>query len=360
MRVPEGLSTPALVVDQEVLEQNLRAMAGHAAREGISLRPHAKTHKCVEIARRQVDLGAVGLSVATVGEAEVFAGAGFGDLFIAYPLWAGEDRRGPLERLAREVRLLVGVDSPAGAAALGQVDAGRPLEVMVEIDCGHHRTGVPPPEAPGVAGAAVRAGLSLAGIFTFPGHGYGPDRAVAAAADEAAALREAAEWLEGAGFEVGVRSGGSTPTAAHTGRGEVGELRPGVYAFNDAQQVRLGTCGPADVALAAAATVVSVPAPDRFVLDAGSKVLGPDKPPWMPGHGLLPEYPGATVLGLWEHHAVVQVGNEGGGRRPAVGDRVLVVPNHVCTAVNLAEELVVARAGEVVDRWPVAARGANR
>jgi D-serine deaminase-like pyridoxal phosphate-dependent protein len=360
MGLPRGLTTPALVVDLEVLERNLRAMADHAAGRGVALRPHAKTHKCLEIARRQLALGAAGLSVATVGEAEVFASGGVEDLFIAYPLWAGDGRRQRLERLARGARLLVGVDSPAGAAALGKVDAGRPLEVLVEIDCGHHRSGVRPEEAPGVAGAASRAGLSVAGVFTFPGHGYAPGAAASAAADEAAALDSAAAWLERAGFRAAVRSGGSTPTARHAAGGGVSELRPGVYAFNDAQQVQLGSCGAEDVALAAAATVVSVPAPDRFVLDAGSKVLGADRPPWMPGHGVLPEHPGATVRGLWEHHAVVALDPAGGGRLPAVGEVVAVVPNHVCTAVNLADELVVVRDGEVVDRWLVAARGRNR
>ncbi len=129
-----------------------------------------------------------------------------------------------------------------------------------------------------------------------------------------------------------------------------------MYAFNDAQQVILGSCTLDEVALSVLATVVSTPAPDRFVLDAGAKVLGYDRPAWTPGHGLLPAFPEATVTGLWEHHAVAATGS---GPRPAVGDRVVVIPNHVCTTVNLVNELHVVRDGQVSERWPVDARGRN-
>lgn len=130
-------------------------------------------------------------------------------------------------------------------------------------------------------------------------------------------------------------SGGSTPTAGHWQPGPVNELRPGVYVFNDAQQLAIGTCTAADLALSAASTVIGVPAPNRFVLDAGSKVLGPDRSPWVTGHGYLPAHPDATITALWEHHAVVQLPE--GVRGPRLGEVVSVVPNHVCTPVNLAD-----------------------
>jgi D-serine deaminase-like pyridoxal phosphate-dependent protein len=133
-------------------------------------------------------------------------------------------------------------------------------------------------------------------------------------------------------------------------------MRPGVYVFNDAQQVELGTVSMEDVALMVASTVVSRPAPGRIVLDAGSKVLGPDRPAWSSGHGLLPEWPGARIVGLWEHHAVVEFEGDG----PLLGETVAVVPNHVCTAVNLVPELLVVDDCRVVDRFAVAARSANR
>ncbi len=354
--LPEDRPTPALVVDLAVLEANLAAMAGTAAALGAALRPHAKTHKCVEVARRQLALGAVGLSVATVSEAEVFAEAGIDDLFIAYPLWADRARRGRLAALARRVRLRVGVDSAAGARARGRAVAGARVEALVEVDCGQHRSGCRPRSAAEVARAAQDAGLAVRGVFTFPGHAYGPGAPPEAAADEARALAEAAAVLGAAGLDGSVRSGGSTPTARMTSAG-VGELRPGVYAFNDAQQLALGTCGTADLALSAVATVVSAPEPGRLVLDAGSKVLGADRPAWLSGHGHLPGLPGAVVTGLSEHHAVVQLA-PGGRATPEVGDRLHVVPNHVCSAVNLVDQLFVARDGRLVDRWAVAARGA--
>jgi D-serine deaminase-like pyridoxal phosphate-dependent protein len=361
------MRVPGLVVDTDVLDSNLRAMSESAKRRGLALRPHAKTHKCLEIARRQLALGAAGLSVATVAEAEVFADGGIEDLFIAYPVWAGGDRGGRLAALARRVKLTVGVDSVTGAERLAAALGRRtPATVLVEVDCGLHRSGVPPEDAAAVAAAAVAAGLTVAGVFTFPGHSYGPGAAAGAAADEAAALAAAASSLTAAGLPCPVRSGGSTPSAALATGEAVTELRPGVYVFNDTQQVTMGSCKLDDVALAAVANVVSVPAPDRFVLDTGSKILGADRPPWTPGHALLPAFPGWRVNRLWEHHAVATPHPDGGGpdaagpaAPPRVGDQVIVIPNHVCTVVNLVDQLTVVRDGEVTGRWPVAARGRN-
>lgn len=351
MQVPADLVTPALVVDVDVLDANIAAMAALTTDRGLDLRPHAKTHKCLPVAARQLAAGARGLTVATVAEAEVFA-AGCADLFVAYPIWADAARGARLRSLAERVALRVGVDSAEGAAALGR-HAGA-LEVLVEIDSGHHRTGVAPSGAAQVAAAAERAGLRVRGVFTFPGHAYAPAAPGAAAADEAAALAEAAAALTAAGFDAAVRSGGSTPSASHTGDG-LTELRPGVYVFGDAQQLELGTAGSASLALVAAGTVVSC-SPGRVVLDVGSKVLGADRPAWASGFGRISGVPGARVVALSEHHATVTWPE---GPTPVVGEPVAVVPNHVCAAVNLADELTVVRGGVVVDRWPVAARGAN-
>ncbi|HLN15889.1 MAG TPA: alanine racemase [Acidimicrobiales bacterium] len=357
MELPVGLATPVLCCDLDRLEDNLREMASATAAVGLSLRPHAKTHKCVEIAERQLALGAVGLTVATVGEAEVFAAAGVEDLFVAYPVWADEDRRLRLRRLAERTRLSVGVDSVGGAEALGRV--GVPLSVLVEVDSGLHRSGVPPTGTRAVARAAIDAGLDVVGVFTFPGHAYAPGAAPQAATDEGRALGEAASLLAEDGLDVAVRSGGSTPSAHLADPTVVTEVRPGVYAFNDAQQLELGVVGPEDIALVAVATVVSRPSPDRFIVDAGSKILGADRAPWARGFGWLPAVPHATVVALAEHHGVVEVPAASPLRRPLVGEQLAVVPNHVCNAVNLVDELVITSRGEVLDRWRVAARGAN-
>jgi len=352
------LATPFLAVDVEVLDRNLGSLATRARAAGVVLRPHAKTHKTVEVARRQLAEGAQGLSVATLSEAEVFAAAGVDDLFIAYPLWVGAPRAARLRALAGSVSLRVGVDSLDGVRGLAGALAGVPVEVLVELDSGMGRSGVAPQGAGVVARAAVAAGLGVAGVFTFPGHSYRPGALVPAGVDEAAALAGGAAALEAVGVACGVRSGGSTPTVAAGGPGATGatELRPEVYVFNDAQQLELGTCGWGDVALTAVATVVSW-GPGRLVLDAGSKVLGADRPGWVTGFGRLPGWPDARIELLSEHHAVVALDER--PALPAVGEQVRVVPNHVCSAVNLVDELVATRGDEVVDRWPVAARGAN-
>ncbi len=355
--------TPCLVVDSARCERNVATMARRAVAAGVALRPHAKTHKCPAIASRQLGAGAVGLTVATLGEAEVFARHGVSDLFVAYPLWAAGDLGARTAALAGSVHLSVGADSVEAVEILARAfGRGGGVRVLVEVDCGLRRSGVRPADAAAVAKAVTRTRLELAGVFTFPGHSYAPGKAGIARADEGRALAEAAAAVEAAGLPCPVRSGGSTPTAVEAPMSPVNELRPGVYVFNDAQQVALGTCTLDDVALAALATVVSTPAPGRAVLDAGAKVLGPERPPWVPGHGLLPERPAARITGLWEHHAVVdQTATLASGMVPLrLGERVSVVPNHVCTAVNLARELHLVEGGELVGRWEVAAAGANR
>jgi len=356
--------TPYLAVDVQLLEANLSTMAEHCRRLGMALRPHAKTHKSVEMARRQLSHGAVGLTVATVAEAEIFADAGFDDLFIAYPIWAEGPRADRLRALADRVRLRVGVDSIEGARMLAHAAARgehpAPIFVAVEVDSGHHRTGVAPDQAGTVAVAATEFGLAVDGVFTFPGHSYAPDARGVAANDEAEALAIARDSLLGLGLDCLVVSGGSTPSAdAAQGRatgGVLTELRPGVYPFFDAQQWELGTVAPERIALTAVATVVSVRGA-RVVVDLGNKVLGADRAAYASGFGRLPGTPSARVVALSEHHATIEF--EGADLAPALGTRVRIAPNHVCAAINLADELVVERDATEFTVWPVNARGAN-
>lgn len=356
VQIPEGVATPSTVVDSERLQRNIEAMASRCHSRGVQLRPHAKTHKCREIAALQMKAGAVGLSLSTVGEAEsLTAEPAVDDIFIAYPLWADRDQVSRLEKLTDRVRLCCGADSVDAVRRLGRL-AGR-VSISVEVDCGLGRSGVKPEDAGALATAIAVEGFEVAGVFTFPGHSYAPGAGLQAAADQGNALALAAEVMHDAGFEHVLRSGGSTPTAAHASSRALDEIRPGVYVFNDAQQLELGVAGPEDIALVVAATVVSKPSDDKIVLDSGSKVLGPDRPAWTSGHGRLLDWPAARITGLWEHHAVVSLGGKPG---PALGSVVAVVPNHVCTAVNLVSELLVAENGELVDRWRVVARGANR
>jgi D-serine deaminase-like pyridoxal phosphate-dependent protein len=356
--LPPELETPALVVDLDRLEANLARMAARARTAGVALRPHAKTHKCPPIGHRQLAAGAVGLTVATLGEAELFAAAGCPDLFIAYPLWAGGGRAARLRRLHERVRLRVGIDGPEAAELLAAATRGAagPLPVLVEVDCGGRRTGVPVGAVAELAATCRRLGLEVRGAFTHPGHAYtGPDRVQAAAADERAALAGAGAALAGLVDGAPELSGGSSPTAL-AGYGPGGragpaatEIRPGTYVFGDRQQMRLAGLPAGQVALVVAARVVSTPRPGEAVLDAGSKALSTDRPAWLSGHGWLPDAPEAQLAAITEEHAVVT----GLARPVQVGDLLPVIPNHVCTAVNLGREVFVVAGGELVDTWPV-------
>jgi D-serine deaminase-like pyridoxal phosphate-dependent protein len=255
--------------------------------------------------------------------------------------------------LTERVSLSVGVDSVEGARALAAHAPG--TAVLVEVDCGHHRSGVPPTQAGETAEGAARAGLDVRGVFTFPGHSYSPGAAADVAAQESDALRTAAASMSRHGVEPVVISGGSTPSVAAADTDVLTELRPGVYVFGDAQQWELGTIEPRDIALTCLATVVSH-AGGHVVLDSGSKALGTDRPAWTTGNGRLLDHPAARITQLSEHHAVVDWDD---GPLPPLGSRVRVVPNHVCNAVNLVDELVVVRDATTVEVWPVTARGAN-
>ena len=357
--LPEDIDTPRVVVDVDVLERNIATWATRMSDRGVGLRPHTKTSKCLPVIQRQVDAGVVGLTVATLGEAEVLADAGFDNLFQAYPLWAGHpDRARRLRELHERVDFTVGVESVESAHALGAATKGssRPLPVLIEVNPGLDRTGVDPSEVVHVARAAGDAGLDVSGAFTFGGHGYATcDAAPGAGDDEVRSLSTAAEVLTGAGFEPRILSAGSTPTALHSARPPITEERPGTYVFHDAQQVTLGVADLSEVAMVVAATVVARHGDGRFVLDSGSKSIASDRPAWATGHGLLPAYPDAELRSLSEHHCVGWTT----GPQPKIGEVVAVVPNHACVVVNLVDDLTVASKGETVDVWRVASRGMN-
>jgi D-serine deaminase-like pyridoxal phosphate-dependent protein len=359
-----AIETPALVVDLDRMDAAIERMAGLMRERGVALRPHAKTHKSLEVGHRQLDAGAVGLTVGTLGEAEVFAAGGARDLFIAYPLLPVGAKANRLRALAAgDVALSIGIDSVAGAraiaAALG-ADAGR-VRILVEVDSGGRRTGVAPSGAGRLAAEAAELDLGVVGVFTHGGHGYADPAAGAGAADdEVSALAEAADALLLAGVEPVVISAGSTPTAVGSARGVVTEERPGTYVFGDRLQVGLGSIAADAVAAMVAATVVSVVAGERrFVLDAGAKILSKDVAPYVAGHGAVPELGGAVVSRVYDYHGVVELPDDTGAAMPAVGDVVLVVPNHICPVVNLVDTFQVVQGGRIVDEWAVDARGRN-
>lgn len=356
----QDLDTPAVVIDLDVLERNVARMAAQARARGVRLRPHAKTHKVIELGRMQLRAGACGLSLAKTGEAEVFAQAGFDDLFLAYPI-VGADKGRRLLSLGERTRLAVGVDSLAGAAPLAAVfrAARRTLDVLLKVDVGFGRVGVDPDAALDTAArVAALPGLRLRGVFTHAGHAYLRDTAegvAQAGRQEGELLTAVAARLRRAGLSVEEVSVGSTPTARHAmAVPGVSECRPGNYVFHDASQLSLGTCAREDCAMTVLATVISVPAPGRAVVDAGSKTLSSDPlRPTPGGHGL--------VLGrrsrlqrLSEEHGVIEVAQ---GETFHVGERLQLLPNHACVVANLHDRLYGVRDGRVEEVWPVAARG---
>jgi D-serine deaminase-like pyridoxal phosphate-dependent protein len=357
------LPTPALLVDEEVLLANLRDMAAVAESTGVVLRPHWKTHKCVEVARLQRELGAVGGTVAKAGEAEVFLAAGFRDVLVATPVVEpGKIRR--LLEVRGEARLSVLIESEEGVArwsAAAAESGGRPVPVMLEIDPGMGRTGVRPgagalPLAGRIHGAA---GLELAGVMAHAGQAYvaaSPEEVARIGAEEGRYLVETRNALDAAGLPCPVVSAGSTPTARHVAKVEgVTEIRPGNYPFHDGIQVALGVCPPERCALTVLATVTARPAADRVVLDCGAKTLtADDGKGLMAGFGAVVGRPDLRLAKLSEEHGILPVPAD---TELSVGDRVRVLPNHACVTVNLHDELVVVRGDAVVDRWRIAARG---
>jgi len=402
------LATPALLVDGARLARNLEAMQALADRHGVRLRPHLKSHKCLELGRRQQDAGARGLCAAKVSEAAVFATGGFTDLLVAYPL--APPKALDLARLTAKtpgLRAGMTVDSSAfvdGASAAAR-RYGVELGVWVEIDTGLRRCGLPP-DSPEVEALAARIagapGLRFAGLLTHAGHAYKaatPAEAAAVGREEGEQMVAAAARLRRAGLGEVAVGFGSTPTAVSaTAVAGVGELHAGVYVFGDRQQVRLGAMHLDHVSLTVLATVVGRPAPGRWVVDAGSKTLSSDQGahgtkgvvgfglvrrleehhamgsgapfdgmeagpvPGVPFPAMEASSPGGPVLTrLSEEHGVLECDHDL-GLEP--GDLVEIVPNHACAAVNLADRLLVtAGAGEarfVTEEWPIAARGCVR
>jgi D-serine deaminase-like pyridoxal phosphate-dependent protein len=357
--LPPGLDTPCLIVDLDRAEANARRMSAAAAERGVALRPHVKTHKSIALARLQLDAGAAGITVGTLGEAEVMAADGIDDIFVAYPVWAEGTKADRLRSIHAKTPLIVGVDSAAGADHLAAAVAGlsEPLRVLVEIDSGGHRTGAADPAvAVAVARRARDVGLEVIGVFTHGGHSYSaPGARVAAAADEVRLLGAAADALRADGFAVERISAGSTPTAVLSAAGQVNEIRPGTYLLGDRTQVALDAIPADGIALVVAATVVSGSVAGQFVIDSGAKSLTKDRAPFLAGFGSIPGYPNAVIERLYDYHAAVTIPS--GTPAPRLGEVVAVVPNHVCPVVDLFDTFVATKAGAIAGRWPVDARG---
>ena len=344
-----ALETPVPVIDLDVVERNLSRMQAYANAHGLALRPHIKTHKLPRFAQEQVALGAVGITCQKLGEAEVMAEAGLNDILISYPLIGAEKAR-RLAALARRVTMRAAIDNPMAleTVALAGQQAGRPIGVLVEFDSGMHRTGVTSVDEALALIAQVRAadGLRFDGLMTYP---------------SSAATVEFVRAVKDAGVALPIVSGGGTPRAAHAHEiGGVTEMRVGTYIYNDRTLVEGGAATLEDCALLVHATVISRPTATRAILDCGSKTLSSDLIPRgaSAGYGLLLDYPDAVIDRLSEEHGMVDLSRS--EAKPALGERVRILPNHVCVVTNLHNAVVASRNGVVEGIWPVVARGLTR
>jgi D-serine deaminase-like pyridoxal phosphate-dependent protein len=357
----DALETPAVVVDLDRMARNLDGAARYAAEHGLTLRPHVKTHKSPRIAAAQLERGAGGLTCATPFEAEVMS-AVCDDILIAYPP-VGALRARRIAALPSNVRVTVALDSVQAIDEIGHAAraAGRTIGVYVELDVGMHRVGVPGVDEALALAARVQAvrGLELAGVAFYPGHvRESVERQDAALRALGDALEHALSRFHSAGLPVRVVSGGSTPTLWRTHElPGVTEFRPGTYVYNDRTTAAIGACGWDECALTVLATVVSTAVPGQAVIDTGTKSLGrePVRGAEGEGFGQLLEHPEVVVTRMSEEHGVLDLGRS--GWQPVVGERVRVVPNHVCIVVHLNDLVYGVRGNTVETSWPVAARG---
>ena len=355
------LDTPSLVVDLDRHDRNLRRAADYAAAHHLHLRPHVKTHKATAVAAEQLRLGARGLTCATPFEAEVMAEV-CDDLLVAYPP-VGRWRAARIAALPSRVRVIVALDSSHALAEIGAAAcaARRTIGVYVELDLGMRRVGVPDvDDAIRLARAAQgQPGVEFAGIAFYPGHVREPMAEQDAALGVLqGSLTRALEQFAGAGVAAPVVSGGSTPTLWRTHELQgVTEFRPGTYVYNDRTTAAIGACDRDDCALTVLATVVSTAVPGQAVIDAGAKSLGrePVRGAAGEGFGQLLDRPDVLVERMSEEHGVLDL--RATDWRPEVGERVRVIPNHVCIAVHLNDLVYGVRGDRVVTSWPIDARG---
>ena len=344
------LDTPTVLIDIDRVEANLKRAQAHADKEGYALRPHTKTHKLPQFAKRQIELGARGITVQKLGEAEVMADAGVDDIFLPYNI-VGDKKLTRLQALNDRITLAVTADSPDTISGYARTfTSGKPLTVLIECDTGAGRCGV---QTPAQALALARQielapGLRFGGLMTYPPkHGLEKSNAW---------FDEALATFKQAGIAVPKVTAGNSPDMWAPGGGPVTERRPGTYIYYDRMQVRDKVASFDDCALTVLATVVSRPTATRVVIDAGSKSLAydPVAGDLSLGHGLVMGTE-LVVKSLSEEHGVIEM--PVASDWPRVGERLRIIPNHVCVVSNLFDTVTLTSGDEVRDTLPVASRG---
>jgi D-serine deaminase-like pyridoxal phosphate-dependent protein len=348
--VARDYGTPCAVVDLDRVDRNIARLQERCREAGIANRPHIKTHKSPVIAGMQRDAGASGITCQKLGEAEIFADAGFRDILISYNI-LGEEKARRLARLAERAEPIVAADNPVTVASVSEAarKAGRRLQIVIECDTGRKRAGVETPaEAVALMEEIKAAGnLDFAGLLLYPPEG--------GVETTQAFLDEATAGARLLGLDMRIVSTGGTPNLRDLGRiAGTTEHRAGTYIFNDRMMMAAGAATLDDCALTIVATVVSRGGPTRGILDSGSKTLSSDTGK-LDGFGLIVEHPEARIHAFAEEHGFLDLSRC--PSPPKVGDVVSVIPNHVCVVVNLMDRLVATRGGQVVGEIPVAARG---
>ncbi|MFB6449609.1 D-TA family PLP-dependent enzyme [Bradyrhizobium tunisiense] len=352
-KIAREYGTPCAVIDMDRVERNIARIQKACDEAGIANRPHIKTHKNPTIAKMQVAAGAKGITCQKLGEAEIMANAGIDDILISYNL-LGEEKMARLGALQGKANMTVAADNSTVVAGLPKAAAasGRPLSVVVECDTGRKRAGVETPaEAIALAREiAASKGLQFAGFMMYPTEtGW---------ADAQKFYDEALAGVRAHGLDAKIVSTGGTPNLKNLGKLKGGtEHRFGTYIYNDRMQVAAGVASWDDCALHIYSTVVSRAAPERGILDAGSKTLTSDTG-GLDGHGLILEHPEAKIAKFAEEHGFLDLSRS--NTRPNVGDVVRIVPNHVCVVVNMMDEVLMVRGEEIIGTLPVAARGKLR
>lgn len=353
MQLISDLDTPAVTVDLDIVEANIRRAQDLLARHGVANRPHIKTHKIPALAKMQMEAGAVGITCQKLGEVEVFADAGAADdILLTYNVLGAAKTERLAALIKRLKRMAVVLDNETVARGLSEagVRHGVDIRFLIECDTGYGRNGVQSPQAAlDLARDVIKMPrMRFEGLMTFP----------TAKPETRQYLERALQLLRGAGIPVPVISGGGSPSIGSVGEFPMlTEYRAGTYIYNDVMQVTSGAVSWNDCAMKVRATVVSRPTDDRAILDAGSKVLTHDQY-YAKGYGRIVEYPEAQISGFSEEHGHVDL--SASARKPKVGEVVNVIPNHCCVVTNMVDEVHGVRGGKVEVTWPVAARGKVR
>ncbi|MBM7691743.1 D-serine deaminase-like pyridoxal phosphate-dependent protein [Peribacillus deserti] len=358
------VDTPSLIIDEKIMQKNIEKMAGISRKYGVQLRPHIKTHKIPEIAKKQISAGAIGVTTAKVSEAEVMADHGIDDIFVAYPI-VTESKIESVLRLSEKVNVIVGVDSLEGAMRLSETARRqyKKIQVRLEVDTGFKRTGVPYEDAVRLAFQLQgMEPLQFNGIYTFRGFSMNGRPTLdieKAGMEEGQLMVKLAERMRKEGIQVRDISVGSTPTAPYAAQVKgITEVRPGTYVFYDRMQAALGSCSLKECSASVRVTVISRPYEDLMIVDGGSKTfatdVGPNSEPLnLQGYGHIIEAPHAIIERLSEEHGMVKINPKDPFK---VGDIIHVLPNHICSTVNLHNRVYLNESGNLIEKT-VYARG---